>query len=124
MMNVWLIALGGALGSVCRHWIGLWQPASWNFPAGTLAVNLLGAFFIGLVVGVSENWAVMHKISTKEFWIIGFCGGFTTFSAFSLQTLNLMEEHRWMMAAGNVVASVAGCLLATYVGVKLGARIS
>ena len=119
-MGVYLaVAAGGALGSVARFWLtgamaALTGP---RFPWGTLLINMLGSFVIGLVAGITLTPARMgmHP-DVRIFLMIGICGGFTTFSAFSLQTLELAHEHRWSAAGANILLSVALSLAAVWLG--------
>ncbi|MBB5694986.1 fluoride efflux transporter CrcB [Muricoccus pecuniae] len=112
-----LIALGGALGSVARAWgsaLAL-RLAGAGFPLGTIAINVLGSFVIGLFAaraGTSDD--------LRAFVMVGICGGFTTFSSFSLQTLELLQAGRVLAAMGNVALSVALCLLAVAAGHAAG----
>ena len=112
-MNYFLIALGGALGSVGRFWLNgfVTVRSGETFPIGTLLINVVGSFVIGLVAawpGVSE--------AARKFLMVGVCGGFTTFSAFSLQTLELTQRGEWLRASVNILASVALCLAAVWLG--------
>jgi len=119
MLTYFWVALGGALGSMARFWMAaavaaLTGPA---FPWGTILINILGSFVIGLfgtLTGPSGRFAV--PLDARAFVMVGICGGFTTFSAFSLQTLDLARDDRWLQAGGNVVASVVACLLAVWAG--------
>ena len=115
----WLyIALGGALGSVGRYGIGLWLARLEIFPWGTLAVNALGSLIIGVAAGY---WGMdQRKSPSPLFLMTGFCGGFTTFSTFSLQTLELIQQNDWPRAGSNIAASVILCLLCTWLGWLLG----
>ncbi|MFL5280189.1 MAG: fluoride efflux transporter CrcB [Rhodopila sp.] len=123
-MLAWLaVAVGGALGSVARFWMtgvmtALTGP---QFPWGTLLINVLGSFIIGLVAGFTLTPArvAMHP-DLRIFLMTGFCGGFTTFSAFSLQTLELMQAGELVQALGYVLGSVALCVLGTFGGWALG----
>lgn len=112
-MNILFVALGGAIGAALRYVVGLVVA----FPVGTLVVNLLGSFAIGLVFAGLADKATDR---TLLFLMTGVLGGFTTFSAFSLDTLRLMEDGRLGVAGGYVVASVVGCLLACWAGLLLG----
>ena len=114
MMNLLLVALGGSLGSLLRY--GVQKGLNANFPTGTLAVNLLGCFLIGAL------WAAAQKHMSAEvrlFLMTGFCGGFTTFSAFTLESLQLMQADRWLTFGLYVSGSVTGGLLATFLGFKI-----
>ena len=113
-----MVALGGALGSVGRYGIGLALVRFSSFPVGTLLANVLGSLVIGLCAGLFD--AEQRSRPMGLFLMVGFCGGFTTFSAFSLQTFELLEQQAWMKAGGNVILSVALCLLGTWLGFLLG----
>lgn len=117
------VAAGGAIGSVARFWLtgvmaALTGP---RFPWGTLLINILGSFAIGLVAGITLTPARMgmHP-DVRIFLMTGICGGFTTFSAFSLQTLELIQTGDLVPAAGYILGSVVLCLLAVWGGWLLG----
>jgi CrcB protein len=121
----WLfIAIGSALGGISRHAVGLWVTQKWggSFPWGTLTVNVVGSFAIGVLAAfVSVSQRAPAQV-VREFAMIGFLGGFTTFSAFSLQTLQLLRDGKGAFALLNVGASLVTCLLAVWLGYLLGAR--
>jgi CrcB protein len=119
MLSYLWVSVGGALGSAARFWISglVAQRYGPTFPLGTLTVNISGSFIIGLFAALAEpegRW--LASPSFREFFMIGICGGYTTFSSFSLQTLSLAQEGEWFRAAGNAVASFALCLLAVWFG--------
>ena len=135
---VW-VALGGALGSVLRFLVSglvanhLAQPLarlsaktlSEAFPWGTLTVNVLGSFVIGIIAALSiPEGRFMVPPSARQFLMLGMMGGFTTFSSFSLQTLELMRDGEWFMAAANVIISVVVCLVAVWAGIVLGSTLN
>ena len=120
------IALGGALGSVARYWIGLWAlPISRTLPWGTIGINIAGSFLIGFFGTLTlasgrfpaPDWA-------RLFVMVGLCGGFTTFSSFSLQTLDLLRDDAWNRALINVAASVLLCLVSVAAGHALAAHLN
>lgn len=118
MTRVLAIAAGGAVGSVLRYWLSTWVHgfAGREFPYGTLAVNVLGCLLMGflfalLVERLSSDSVVRAAI------LIGVLGGFTTFSSFSIETFNLLEEGLWLRAGINAAASLILCLTATWIGV-------
>ncbi len=117
-----LVALGGAAGSVGRFWLAgavarLTGPA---FPWGTVLINIAGSFVIGVLAAQLIHGRVHGTASLQALTMSGLCGGFTTFSAFSLQTVDLLREgHPWW-AAGNVVGSVTVCVVASSAGLVLG----
>lgn len=119
----WLgVAVGGAAGSVLRYAVGLaLLRSSGAFPLGTLTVNVLGSFLIGLFV------RALNTPSIDPLWrlalTIGFCGGFTTFSTFSAEVLTLAQEGRMARAAVYVTGSVVLGVLATLAGLSVGGRL-
>lgn len=110
------IAAGGAMGAVCRAGVGLWVRA--DFPWATLLVNCLGSLLIGFVLGL-ETGETSLRPSTRMFWVVGFCGSFTTFSTFSYQTVALLTEGRVMAGLTNIALSLLSCLLAVGIGLRL-----
>ena len=113
------IAVGSALGGVARYWIATFVTNRFGttFPLGTVLVNVSGCFIIGLfagLTGMGGRLTVSH--SFRQFFMIGICGGYTTFSSFSLQTLDLARSGDWLLAAINAFGSVAGCFLAVWFG--------
>jgi fluoride exporter len=123
---VW-IAIGGALGSIARFWASgiVANRFGSTFPWGTIAVNVTGSFVIGFfatLTGTEGRWLVPARF--REFFMIGICGGYTTFSSFSLQTLNLAEEGDWFKAGANAVLSLLLCLVAVWLGHLLAVSIN
>ena len=115
------IALGGALGSVSRYGLNGFVAAKYgdSFPLGTLVVNVTGSLVIGGLAALTlpeGRLSVASRAFTMQFLMIGLCGGFTTFSSFSLQTLELMRAGKFFFAGSNVLLSVALCLVATWLG--------
>ena len=114
-----VVALGSALGGVARVWttVLVTRLVGDGLPWGTLGVNVLGSLLIGLVATLSapEGRWMAHPL-TKQFFLLGVFGGFTTFSSFSLQTLNLLRDGEVVKAASYVGASAALCVLAAWTG--------
>jgi fluoride exporter len=113
-----LVALGGALGSVARYQLSglvMQQAAGWRFPLGTFAVNVLGCLAAGVLAGLAEKHAVFSN-DARMFLFAGLLGGFTTFSAFGLETMHLLKRGDVAVAAANVVLSVTAGLLALWLG--------
>jgi CrcB protein len=118
--TTWLaVAIGGALGSLGRFWLaaGVAALTGPRYPWGTLLINILGSIVIGLVAAVTLSPArmAMHP-DLRVFLMVGICGGFTTFSAFSLQTLELLQAGEFWPAISYVTASVAFCLVGVWLG--------
>ena len=113
------VALGGALGSMTRFWLAalVAEILGPQFPWGTIFINIVGSFVIGFFGTFSgPGGRLVASFNVRAFVMVGICGGFTTFSAFSLQTLDLARESRWLQAGGNVLMSVVICLLAVWAG--------
>ena len=114
-----LIAAGGALGSVARFWFSglVARHFGETFPWGTILVNVSGSFAIGIFSTLTEqdgSWLVGP--SWRQFFMVGICGGYTTFSSFSLQTLSLARNGEWFHAGANAVLSLVLCLTAVWLG--------
>lgn len=120
MGSMWMVGLGGALGAMARYAIGL-IPVKGGFPIFTLLINVFGACLIGFIAGfsiqrqVDERWLL--------FWKTGICGGFTTFSTFSLEALTLLQNGRTGWAAAYAVASVLLCIGGVALGRCLAFRL-
>jgi len=115
---IW-IGVGGAIGSIARYWISglIAERFGQTFPYGTLVVNITGSLVIGIFAALTDpegRWLVSP--SFRQFFMIGICGGYTTFSSFSLQTFAMAQDGEWFRAAANSLASFAFCLLAVWLG--------
>lgn len=118
MSYLWVF-IGGGLGSVARFACSgfIARQCGETFPWGTLLVNVSGSFLIGLFSTLTSpdgRWLV--SASWRTFFMVGICGGYTTFSSFSLQTLTLAQEGQWFKAGANSVLSLVLCLLAVWLG--------
>ena len=119
MMLYFLIGLGGALGSVARYFLSgvVADHFGATFPWGTFIINVTGSFVIGFFFTLTEpGGRLFVGGNTRQFFMTGICGGYTTFSSFSLQTLNLAREGEWFRAGANTVGSVVACLVAVWLG--------
>ena len=110
------VGLGGAIGTIFRYTLSL-LPIKSSFPILTLITNLLGAFIIGVVVGLFEKQYLSSQIHL--FLKTGLCGGFTTFSTFSLETLTLLENDMIFIAIVYALISVVGCIMGVYLGKRI-----
>ena len=127
MLAYLLIALGGALGSVGRYWFSgvVARQFGETFPWGTLLVNVSGSFAIGFLAALADPGGRRVIGPTgRQFLMYGICGGYTTFSSFSLQTLELLRDGEWLRAGGNAAASVGFCLVAVWLGYVAGASMN
>jgi len=130
MIAYFWVAIGGALGSVGRFWLnGIVSAtkAGETFPWGTMLVNVSGSFLIGVLAALTIPEGPMDSKSrafTMQFLIYGICGGYTTFSSFSVQTLNLLQHRQWLHAGGNVLLSIVLCLGAVWLGWLLGSTFN
>ena len=121
------VAAGGALGTVGRFFLSgaVANAFGETFPWGTLVVNVTGSFVIGFLWTVTAPDARLFVGgTTRQFLLTGICGGYTTFSSFSLQTLNLMNDGEWLAAGGNVLGSVVLCMIAVWLGSLTAATIN
>ena len=127
MLSYLWIALGGALGTTARYWLSgvVARSVGETFPWGTLVINVTGSFVIGFFGALTGPDGRLFVGSTaRQFVMIGMCGGYTTFSSFSLQTLNLMNDGEWFRAGANIGLSVLLCMIAVWVGVVLAGLIN
>ena len=115
---IW-VAVGGAIGTLGRYWLTgvVSRLIGETFPWGTFVINVTGSFIIGFFATLTgPDGRIFAPTDVRQFVMIGICGGYTTFSSFSLQTLNLMNDGEWLYAGANIVLSVVACLIAVWVG--------
>ena len=126
MLTYFWIMLGGALGSGARFWASglIAERMGEVFPLGTLFVNVSGSFVIGFFDGLTDpQGPFVVGPRMRQFVMIGVCGGYTTFSSFSLQTLELARDGDWLRAGLNSVLALAGCLVAVWLGRALAVML-
>jgi fluoride exporter len=127
MISYLWIGIGSALGGMARYWSSD-LAARWfgeTFPWGTFIANVTGSFIIGFFATLTGPDGRLYIGSqARQFVMIGFCGGYTTFSSFSLQTLNLMNDGEWFRAGANIGGSVVCCLIAVWAGSLLAGSIN
>jgi CrcB protein len=122
MKGLLLIALGGAVGSVARYKLSgyiLHHTIDWRFPAGTFAVNVIGCLVAGVLAGLAERHDLLSP-DARLLLFTGVLGGFTTFSAFGLETMFLLKRGELAIASANVILSVAAGLVALWFGLSVG----
>jgi len=121
------VAAGGALGTMARYFLSgvVANAFGQTFPWGTLIINVTGSFIIGFFATLtSPDGRFLVSATERQFVMTGICGGYTTFSSFSLQTLNLMNDGEWLYAAGNVTGSVFLCMLFVWLGATAGSALN
>jgi len=116
--SIW-VGVGGVIGTLCRYWLSE-SFAAWlgsGFPWGTVFINITGCFIIGFfstLTGTDGRFIVSPVV--RSFFMVGICGGYTTFSSFSLQTLNMVQKGDWSTAGFHIAGSVIMCLLGVWAG--------
>lgn len=124
MLQTISIAAGGAVGALLRFWTsnGIHLLFGRGFPYGTMSVNIIGSLAMGLLyVLLLERMSVEPEV--RAALLVGLLGAFTTFSTFSIETLNLVEQAEYIKALSNIIVSVFGCVLAAWIGMKIGRQI-
>lgn len=123
MTNILLVGVGGFIGSILRYLVGgYFQGFAKSFPLGTLVVNVLGCFVIGLLAQLAESRGAFSN-ETRAFIFIGILGGFTTFSSFGNETINLARDSQMMKAFANIAANVIIGMLAVLFGRTIAAWV-
>ncbi|MCL1136543.1 fluoride efflux transporter CrcB [Shewanella hafniensis] len=119
MNNILLVAFGGSIGAVLRYLISIFmiQVFGSSFPFGTLLVNVIGSFFMGVIYALGQMSHISPEL--KALIAVGLLGALTTFSTFSNETLLLMQEGDWLKAILNVVLNLSLCLFMVYLGQQL-----
>jgi|SRR5579864_5118100 len=118
MSALFWVALGSAIGGVGRYWCSgaVARRYGEQFPWGTLFVNVVGSLIIGIFSGLGPDGSNLVEPGIRQFVMAGICGGYTTFSSFSLQTLNLARGGQWIGVWANIIISAATCLVAVWIG--------
>jgi len=122
------VGIGSAFGGMARFWVSgvVATAVGQKFPWGTIVINITGSMVIGILYALTlpDGRLNTSRILVLQLLMIGVCGGYTTFSSFSLQTLTLAREGQWLWAGGNILISVAACLIAVWLGFMLGEVIN
>ncbi len=121
MKNFVLVFLGGGLGSGVRYAISRWVGSNYVhlFPIATLISNVIACFILGLVIGLADQKQLLSS-ATRLFWTVGFCGGFSTFSTFSYETLALLQQGAQLTSFLYIFFSVSLCMAAVFMGQVVG----
>ena len=122
--DIILVFVGGGVGSTLRFLLGRWVNALHGhyFPFGTLSVNIVACLLLGFVVGIADHRELISP-AARLFWTVGFCGGFSTFSTFSAETLILIQNGFHFSTIIYIVLSLVFCLTATFGGIYFGEHI-
>jgi len=118
VMYAWIM-LGSALGGAARYWCSgfVANLVGQTFPWGTMVVNIVGSFIIGFFNTVTgPDGRLLVSTEARQFVMVGICGGYTTFSSFSLQTLSLMRDGEWSQASANMALSLVLCMISVWIG--------
>ena len=119
MTNLFLVAAGGALGTSLRYFTSIFFKYFFYYSfVGTLVVNVLGSFFIGLFIYLLQNKSLSQDL-VRYFFIIGILGSYTTFSAFSFETIELLTNNKLLLSFIYIILSLLLCLIAAYVGLNI-----
>src|SRR5438552_5138895 len=124
MYKIFLIGIAGSLGTLSRYWLSGWADQWWGgtFPAGTLIVNLLGCLAIGFLFHATEERYLIDP-ALRSAVLVGFLGGFTTFSSFAVQSFNLLRDGEIFLASANILVSNVGGLILVWAGYMLARAI-
>lgn len=124
MYQLIAIAAGGAIGSILRFLVsnGVYRIFGKDFPYGTLSVNVLGSFLMGLLFILFVEREIV-SVELRSAVLVGLLGAFTTFSTFSIETITLLEDGELIKAVVNVVLSVVVCITATWIGLNIGRQL-
>lgn len=117
------VFIGGGLGSLGRFLLGKWVNAfhNSNFPFGTFTINIIACFVLGFIIGVVDQKQLLSPAS-RLFWAVGFCGGFSTFSAFSSESLTLFQQGQYSTMLLYILLSIVVCISATFGGLFIAER--
>lgn len=124
MNNLLIVMFGSAIGGAFRYWLSgaVYRFLPETFPYGTLAVNVVGSFILGLIIFIFDDRELINS-QLRLFLTIGLCGGFTTFSTFSMETFNLLKDSQYFLALLNVGLNVFFCLTGVFLAYSISKLI-
>lgn len=123
MTNLLMVFVGGGLGSLCRYAISKWTSTSFlhqDFPFGTLMANALSSLILGFFVSLTLLNSSIISEEIKLLIMVGFCGGFSTYSTFTNDTFQLIQTGNWLLVVSNIFGNLILCLLTLFLGIVLG----
>ena len=124
MKELIAVFIGSGLGGVSRFGLGKWIN-SWHnhhFPFGTFVVNVVACFVLGFIIGLADHRQILSP-ATRLFFTVGFCGGFSTFSTFSIEALKLFQQGNYISLILYILGSILLCVTATFGGLYIGSRL-
>ena len=123
MKELIYVFIGGGLGSLVRFLLGKWVNAFHNstFPFGTFTINIIACFVLGFIIGLADHKQLLSP-ATRLFWAVGFCGGFSTFSAFTIESLSLIQQGQNSTMLLYILLSIVVCISATFGGLFIAER--
>ncbi len=122
--NILFVGIGGAIGSILRYLTSFYTAKYYagSFPLATFGINILGCFLIGIFIGLSGSYFPLNN-NLKLLLITGFCGGYTTFSTFAMETVNLIDYNNWWVAVLYIISSILIGIFAVWIGLVLGSSL-
>lgn len=124
METIMLIGIGGFIGANARYWLSLWtaETLGTRFPWGTLIINVSGSFILAVFVAYAFNHVALDP-RIRLFLAVGFCGAYTTFSTYAVDSVALIQAGDWMAGLGNILVTNLTCIASVVVGLALGSRL-
>ena len=124
METIMLIGIGGFIGANVRYWLSLWAAETFGsrFPWGTLIINVTGSLVLAVFVAYAFNHTTLDPL-IRLFLAVGFCGAYTTFSTYAVDSVALLQAGDWMAGLGNIVVTNLICIISVLAGLTLGSRL-
>ncbi len=124
METIMLIGIGGFIGANVRYWLSLWAAETFGsrFPWGTLIINVTGSLVLAVLVAYAFNHTTLDP-RIRLFLAVGFCGAYTTFSTYAVESVVLLQAGNWMAGLGNILVTNLICIISVVAGLALGSRL-